>query len=270
MESNYFLNLDDRASSSSKTIEMNDVKSIENNNHRKHDENGITERRMTIHNHEFYDPLYNSNQKISPNYVYIRDPKLRELVKKLIKVESEKEIYGMRESTHISYENYGLYFYKDQTELTHHLTNQSSHARANNTPNYNNKSYRSPRSNNKQREYKSERMFLPPLSYQKESTRSLQNNRSATSSNQIDEFHYQDPAGAKYVISEIRTSEPLNGETQNRAVEIPHEIDRIIQQDIIKNPFKTSERTYRVAINKNIISPGINPQVVRVVVKKLD
>lgn len=56
------------------------------------------------------------------------------------------------------------------------------------------------------------------------------------------------------------SSSPING--------IPSEVNKIIEQDLAKNPLPPgAERLYRVVINRNLTSPSEDAQVVRVVVK---
>jgi hypothetical protein len=49
----------------------------------------------------------------------------------------------------------------------------------------------------------------------------------------------------------------------NSVGEIPLEVQKIIQQDMLKNPSKSGERSYKIIVNK----PGADPQVVRFIVK---
>lgn len=49
---------------------------------------------------------------------------------------------------------------------------------------------------------------------------------------------------------------------------IPPEVNKIIEQDLAKNPLQNGgERVYRVVINRNLTSPGQDAQVVRVIVR---
>lgn len=49
---------------------------------------------------------------------------------------------------------------------------------------------------------------------------------------------------------------------------IPVEVNKIIEQDLSKNPLPAgTERMYRVVINRNLTSPTEDAQVVRVIVK---
>jgi hypothetical protein len=74
----------------------------------------------------------------------------------------------------------------------------------------------------------------------------------ATKSN----VNYVDNSGNKYIISDANVNPSQ--------IEIPPEVNRIIQQDMLNNPSKSGERTYKiVAHNKDTNQP----QVIRLVVK---
>lgn len=90
-------------------------------------------------------------------------------------------------------------------------------------------------------------------------------------------INYEDKTtGAKYELTQLNTNSTTtinNGavvrpETTTKNYEIPPEVNKIIEQDLAKNPLgKSGERAYRVVINKNITNPNGEPQVIRVVVK---
>ena len=49
--------------------------------------------------------------------------------------------------------------------------------------------------------------------------------------------------------------------------QIPPEVNRVIQEDLAKNPLRSGERTYQVVLNENNPRPGEQPKVVKVVVR---
>ena len=179
-------------------------------------------------------------------YVQIKDYKMRELVKKLIKSESHRIGKNHNNVSHVSFQEYNLYLSKN---------NDDKHV-----------------NDTLKKEITFQNDFLPPINLPKDSTKILYS--SNFSQNKIDnQLYYEDKIGNKYEISEIKTSDSnvLKNYTYNNSIEIPFELDKVIYQDIIKNPFKNGERTYRIAINKNIVNnPRENPKVVRIVVRKIN
>jgi hypothetical protein len=113
--------------------------------------------------------------------------------------------------------------------------------------------------------------ILPNITnYSKDSTRIISTNRGPGVGKIVRNLYYFDQVGGKYSIVDIKSNEPNGSRKMVDLIEIPYEVDKILQQDILKNPFKSGgERTYRIAINKNIVNPSEQPQVVRVVVKKI-
>ena len=69
-------------------------------------------------------------------------------------------------------------------------------------------------------------------------------------------MNYVDNSGNKYIISDVNVNP--------NQIEIPPEVNRIIQQDMLNNPSKSGERTYKIVAHNK----GTNqPQVIRLVVK---
>lgn len=188
---------------------------------------------------EKVDQDYTIVQPIDPAYVNIQDRNLREIVQRLVQSENERAAKNIDPNlvTQIDHKGCSLYFsrsganpfdIKPQLKPTKEKFSQTDSVQ--------------------------QEVVIHPLN-------DYSSNRQASSTqkplvdhnndNDLDEQNEQ---------SVYDTSPP-------RQVEIPPEVNKIIQQDLAKNPLKTGERTYRIVINKNVTNPGQDPQIVRVVVK---
>ena len=192
------------------------------------------------------------NEPDSP-FVCIQDPKLREIVKKLVRAERDRDNFNLDPNlvTQIDHKGYSLFFSRNGSnpfEMNYQSTKVMSH-----------KNIQTEISSNQIQEYtpqlvqvkpapQPQIIQLTPMQNKNPTTVPLDPNKS--------NVNYVDNTGNKYVIADANVNP--------NQIEIPPEVNRIIQQDMLNNPSKSGERTYKiVAHNKDTNQP----QVIRLVVK---
>jgi hypothetical protein len=186
-------------------------------------------------------------KSIDETHVSIGEPKLRELVKKLVRSEQERVEQNIDPNliTQIDHKGYTLYLSKkgplnvNQNKELFSRSSQTNSSLAN-------------------EDY--------ARALKKSSTRSSSTQTSGLNmqraSNYLNAYDYRDNKGVHYEISHLSSKDATPTKNAN-VTELPAEIVRMIEEDMAKNPSASGERTYKIVISK---SNTQQPQVVRLLV----
>ena len=258
-------------SKSNYKIQTNTIKEFDNN-----------KRVIQVHQapsiSSFYSQPQTSPQSMhsipmDPNYVYIEDPVLRDLIILLIKSEKDRTKHNMSPNvlTQIDYKNYSLllsktsskpfddfYAYLDKKETIPLKENRST-----------------------QTEFNKDTISNPVISILKKYPSTLEfstqtqtddyllNPKSALKTPVLKNLNNKDQIDAKFYISEIFNEKSGQTYSNPKSAEIPEEVTSIIEKDLANNPVDKDQRTYKIVLNKNITKPDQEPDVLRVLVKKV-
>lgn len=190
------------------------------------------------------------------NTVVINDPKLREIVQKLVKSERDRVANNIDPNliTQIDHKGYRLFFSRNGANPFEQRQ-----------PSPKQMATKTVQTDETGVEVNQVQVIRQPIAKSPVPRAPLQtielNNPTTTN------YNYNDNNGNNYFISEVND---MNNPTTNRVgqIEIPPEVSKIIQQDIAKNPVMgNGERSYRVVINRGQLGQGQKPQIVRIVVK---
>ena len=181
------------------------------------------------------------NEPDSP-FVNIQDPKLREIIKKLLKAERDRENFNLDPNlvTQIDHKGYSLFFSRNGTNPfdTAYQEAKPMHSKACQTD----------IGSNQIQELKA----VVPNTTQTVKYVNTTQLQPAIDNNTL--VSYVDSTGAKYTISDTNA--------YANQIEIPPEVNKIIQQDMLNNPSKSGERSYKIIANKN----NLNKSTIKVIV----
>ncbi len=77
-----------------------------------------------------------------------------------------------------------------------------------------------------------------------------------------------DNKGNEYYLAELYDEQTQVLTKYPQAIKLPTEILRLIKADLVQKPLETSERSYKVVINKYI--PGQKPEVARILIRRTE
>jgi len=201
--------------------------------------------------------------------VIIKDDTLREIVQKLLLSEKEREEKDLDPElvTQIEHDGCMLFFSKkginpfDQSPLTN-SENVTSTNTVVSKPDMQDKLVQTDINSNQIQELKIINQPPPSITTNAKPVH-IMNPSTITALPYIDQskqMNVKDRNGNRYVISESNGQVPR---VANSVGDIPLEVQKIIQQDMLKNPSRSGERSYKIIVNK----PDSEPQVVRFIVK---
>ena len=77
-----------------------------------------------------------------------------------------------------------------------------------------------------------------------------------------------DNKGNEYYVAELYDEQTQVLTKYPQCIKLPTEILRLIKADLVQKPLETSERSYKVVVNKYM--PGQKPEVVRILIRRTE
>jgi hypothetical protein len=187
-------------------------------------------------------------KSLDDTHVAIGEPKLRELVKKLIRSEQERVERKIDPNliTQIDHKGYTLYLSKKgplSLNQSKELFNRSSQTNTS---------------------LADEAYHMASKKLTTSRSTSTQTSGLSSMPNYLNAYDFRDNNGVRYEISHLAAKDPAPIKNAN-ITELPAEIVRMIEEDMRINPSASGERTYKIVIS-SVQQPNQPQQVVRLLV----